>query len=207
MMNNGKLIIISGPAGSGKGTVVNELMSRSNTYKLSVSATSRVPRPADKEGVTYYFKSRGQFEEMIANNGLLEYTQYNGNYYGTPREPIEDALSENFDIILEIEVDGAMQVKSKFPQAITIFLVPPTFEELERRLVGRGTEDRETIGKRLSIAYDEIALIGKYDYCVLNETDRQLEAAEIIDSIVKASRYKVSEESARAFNKSFHKLI
>ncbi|GHV10782.1 guanylate kinase [Clostridia bacterium] len=207
MMNNGKLIIISGPAGSGKGTVVNELMSRSNTYKLSVSATSRAPRPADKEGVTYYFKSRGQFEEMIANNGLLEYTQYNSNYYGTPRKPIEDALSKNFDIILEIEVDGAMQVKSKFPQAITIFLVPPTFEELERRLVGRGTEDKETIGKRLSIAYDEIALIGKYDYCVLNETDRQLEAAEIIDSIVKASKYKVSEESARAFNKSFHKLI
>ncbi|MBR7100838.1 MAG: guanylate kinase [Clostridia bacterium] len=186
MMRKGILFIISGPAGSGKGTVVKELISAHSEIALSVSATTRNPRPGEENGVHYYFISKDEFEKRIERGEILEYTTYCENYYGTPLKEVKKALDSGKDIILEIEVDGAMQVKKKVRGSIAIMLTPPDAETLERRLRGRGTETEDVIKWRLERAKEEIKLLPKYDYSVVNEDGKSNECAELIYDIIKA---------------------
>jgi guanylate kinase len=187
-MRQGILLIVSGPAGSGKGTVVNELISAHPELKLSISATTRAPRPGDKHGETYYFISKDEFKERIEKGEMLEYNHFTGNdnYYGTPKKEVDEALAGGTDVILEIDVNGAMQVKEKMPNAVTVMLTPPDGKTLESRLVGRGTESAEEIQKRLATAKNEVSLLPKYDYSVVNEDGKIKKCAEEIYSIIKA---------------------
>jgi len=191
-MNKGTLLIVSGPAGVGKGTVVAEAVSKANGgIYLSISATTRQPRSIDKEGVTYFFKAKEEFESMIEKGQLLEYANYVGNYYGTPKEPVMNALENGKDVILEIEVQGALQVKENYPDAVLMFIVPPSLEVLEERLRGRGTETEEQIEKRLNRAKEEFKEIPKYDYVVENETVEK--AVSDILTVLRAERLKNKE--------------
>ncbi len=186
----GILIIVSGPAGSGKGTVVKELVDSHENIELSISATTRAPRPGEVNGVHYHFIDKAEFEGRIANGEILEYTTYCDNYYGTPLKEVKRALAKGKDIVLEIEVDGAMQVKKKMRNAITVMLTPPDGETLERRLRSRGTETDEVILWRLARAKEEISLMPKYDYSVVNEDGRIKECADLIYSIIMAEHAK-----------------
>jgi guanylate kinase len=184
--NRGMLIVISGPAGSGKGTVVKELRSQLPNLGLSVSATTRSPRPGEEDGVHYYFMSRDDFEEALSHGEILEHTVYCGNYYGTLRSEVERVLSGGHDLILEIEADGAMQVKRLFPDTITIMLIPPDSQVLEARLRGRGTETDDVILARLRRAREEIVISEKYDYIVVNKDNGVEECARDIAGILAA---------------------
>lgn len=186
-MNTGLKIVLSGPSGSGKGTIVKELI-KDEQFLLSISATTRSPRQGEEEGVHYFFKTRDEFESMIAQNELLEHAEFCGNYYGTPKAFIEDSVKNGKDVILEIEVAGAMQIKQIYPEAVFIFVVPPSLTELESRLVGRNTEAREVIEQRLARAKEELALYKNYDYVVVN--DRLVEAIDEIKCIVRAEKLK-----------------
>lgn len=188
-MSQGLKIVLSGPSGSGKGTIVKELI-KDEQFQLSISATTRSPRQGEEEGVHYFFKTREAFESMIAQNELLEHAEFCGNYYGTPKAFIEDSVKNGKDVILEIEVEGAMQIKEIYPEAVFIFVVPPSLTELENRLVGRNTETREVIDQRLGRAKEELALYKQYDYVVVN--DRLVEAIEEIQCIVRAEKLKSS---------------
>ena len=168
MNKRGILAIISGFSGAGKGTVVNKLLEKDN-YAVSISATTREPRQGEVDGKNYFFKSRDEFENMIENNQLIEYSEYVGNYYGTPRNYVFKKLEEGYDVILEIEMQGALKVKEKFPETALIFITPPSADELKKRLVGRGTETIEQIDKRMSRAVDECDYMNKYDYIVVND--------------------------------------
>lgn len=169
MADRGLLLILSGPAGVGKGTVCKALRERMPDLVYSVSATTRQPRPGEVEGVNYFFKSKEEFRRMIEQDELLEWAEYVGNYYGTPRAFVDAMLATGRDVILEIEVQGALQVKDKFPQGTFLFLAPPDLEELENRIIGRGTESEETIRKRMEVARAEIELMDHYDYVVVND--------------------------------------
>ena len=186
-MNKGLKIVLSGPSGSGKGTIVKELI-HNEQFLLSISATTRAPRQGEEEGVHYFFKTRDEFESMIAQNELLEYAEFCGNYYGTPKAFIEESVENGKDVILEIEVKGAMQIKKIYPEAIFIFVVPPSLAELESRLVGRNTEARDVIEQRLNRAKEELALYNQYDYVVVN--DRLVDAIDEIGCIVRAEKLK-----------------
>ena len=166
-MNKGLLIVVSGPSGCGKGTILAEIL-KSDKFFYSVSATTRAPRPGETDGINYHFLSKDRFEELISQNGMLEFAEYCGNYYGTPRKPVEDMLSEGKHVILEIEVQGAMKIMEKCPEAIFVFILPPSLKELRRRLNKRGTETEEVIEKRLSEAAGEIRQAYKYNYTVIN---------------------------------------
>lgn len=204
----GKLIVITGFSGSGKGTVLKELFKLSD-YKYSISATTRPPRIGEAHGVDYYFLSKEEFQKKIYNGELLEYVEYSGNFYGTLREPVIDMLEKGHNIILEIEVKGALDIKEKFPEALMIFITPPSYTELEKRLRNRGTESEKVIEKRLEISKWEINHISRYDYFIINEENRQKEAAEAINSIVNAGidtecdvtkvKYRVDKERAQKF--------
>jgi len=167
-MNKGRVFIISGPSGSGKDTLLVELFKKRPEIAFSISSITRDMREGEKEGEKYNFISKEAFEEMIASNELLEYNKYVDNYYGTPRKPVEEATSKGKDIIIEVDVNGAAQIRQKLPQAVSIFIMPPSFSELERRLSGRGTESRELIEKRLKSALGEIKRATEYDYIVVN---------------------------------------
>ncbi len=189
-MSKGILFIISGPAGSGKGTVVRQIIDTHSDIGLSISATTRAPRPGELDGVHYHFITKEQFERLISDGEVLEYTTYCDNYYGTPVRAVTDALETGKDIILEIEVDGAMQVKRKFEDAVAIMLTPPDLETLEGRLRSRGTETDEVIKRRLARAREEIAILPEYDYSVVNENGKIIECAELIYSIIRAEHAK-----------------
>ncbi len=184
-MEKGVLLIISGPSGSGKGTIVERLVDDLG-YRVSISATTRNPRPNEENGVHYFFKTKEEFEKMIEAGELLEHACFCGNYYGTPKEYVERQLVEGNNIILEIEVQGALQVKKKYNDAVLIFTMPPTIAELRRRLVNRGTEDMETIDKRIKRAEEELEYLPQYDYIVINDTVEQ--AVRDVDCIVRAEK-------------------
>ncbi len=166
----GSLIVVSGPSGCGKGTVIQEFLKNNKDAWLSVSCTSRAPRPGDVPNETYFFITREEFEEKINNGEFLEYAEYNGNYYGTPKEHIEEKLTKGIDVMLEIEVQGALKVKELVPEAICIFIMPPSMKELKKRLVGRGTETKEKVLSRFKTAYQEINNVTNYNYVVTNDT-------------------------------------
>ena len=188
--NNGQIIVISAPSGAGKGTIIKELLKRDNKNRwLSVSATSREMRKGEEEGVNYYYLSRGEFEKRIKEDYFLEYTNYAGNYYGTPKKFIKDKVNQGIDVILEIEIEGATNIKKLIPEAIFIFIMPPSLKELARRLKGRGTEDNEKIMKRFHESYKEINEVTKYNYVVVN--DKVDVAADKIEAIIKAERCRV----------------
>ena len=169
-MNKGVLVVISGFSGAGKGTVTRELLKKYQNYALSVSVTTRDPRPGEIDGKHYFFRTKEEFQELIQKDELVEYAEYVENYYGTPRAYVEEQLEKGKDVILEIEIQGAMKVKEKNPEALFIFVTPPSMEELKRRLIGRGTESMEVINSRLLKAREEAQWMEHYDYLAINDT-------------------------------------
>lgn len=169
MSHQGILVVVSGFSGAGKGTLMKELLKQYGNYALSVSATTRQPREGEREGEDYFFVSRDCFQKMIDENRLVEYAQYVNHYYGTPREYVEKRMREGKDVILEIEIQGALKVKKRFPEALLLFVTPPSAGELRRRLVGRGTETIEVINARLRRAAEEAAGMEAYDYLLIND--------------------------------------
>lgn len=186
MKHRGILIVVSGFSGAGKGTLMKRLLQTYDNYALSISMTTRTPRDGERDGVEYFFTDRERFEKKISEEGLIEYACYCGNYYGTPREYVEQKLEEGKDVILEIEIQGALKIKKRFPDSLLLFVTPPSARELERRLVGRGTEDEETIRRRLARASEESEGIEAYDFIVVN--DNLERCVEEIHQIVESAR-------------------
>ena len=191
-MSKGGVFVVSGPSGSGKDTVLKGLFAENPDILFSISSITRAMRPGEREGEKYNFISREHFEEMIKNDLLLEHNVFVGNYYGTPRIPVEKAVSEGRDIIIEVDVNGAAQIRKKLPEAVTVFIMPPSFEELKRRLVGRGTESEELIEKGLRSALDEIRRAEEYDYIIVN--DDAAAASQSLMSVIKACRLKTERQ-------------
>lgn len=191
-MNKGGVFIISGPSGSGKDTVLAELFRNRPDLLFSISSVTRPMRSGEKEGDKYNFISREKFEYMIDNDMLLEHNVFVNNYYGTPREPVERAIAEGKDIIIEVDVNGAAQIRQKLPEAVSIFIMPPSFHELKRRLRGRGTESEELIEKRLNSALGEIKRATEYDYIIVN--DNITAAADDILSVILSSSFKTDRQ-------------
>ncbi len=187
MKKSGVLTVISGFSGVGKGTIVKNLVAKEG-YALSISATSRTPREGEVHGREYFFLTREEFRSMIESNGLIEWAEYVSNFYGTPKAYVEERLAEGQDVILEIEPQGALKVKRQYPEAVLIFIVPPTAKELEARLIGRGTEEAEAIKKRLKRAAEETAFIENYEYIVVN--DDLDEAVSNIHYIIQAASHR-----------------
>lgn len=187
-MKKGLLVVISAPSGGGKGTIIKELFNRDPNLRFSISATTRSPRPGEENGKQYYFISREEFEGLIREGKMLEYAEYVGNYYGTPRDPVEEWTAQGHDVILEIEVQGGAQVKKLMPECVSIFVVPPSMKVLGERLRGRGTEEENVVQKRLAAAREEIPHGREYDYIVTN--DRLEDAVEDICSILRAEKLK-----------------
>ena len=169
MKNKGILIVVSGFSGSGKGTLMKKMLETYDNYALSISMTTRSPREGERDGIEYFFTNKESFEQKIAENQLIEYACYCENYYGTPREYVEKMLAEGKDVILEIEIQGALKVKEQYPDCLLLFVTPPSAKELERRLVGRGTESPEVVARRLARAVEESEGIEAYDYIVVND--------------------------------------
>ena len=187
MMNNkGLLVVISGPSGVGKGTVLKNIFARNLNVKVSVSATTREPRLGEEEGTHYFFMSREKFCEIVENGGMLEHAEYSGNFYGTPRDMVERELEAGHDVILEIETRGAMQIKNAYPDTLMIFVMPPSMEELKKRLIERRTESEKVINLRLEIAKREMEKAYSYDYVVIN--DNIEDAAEKLRAILCAAK-------------------
>lgn len=207
-MSKGVLAVVSGFSGAGKGTVMKALLKEYDDYALSISVTTRSPRPGEEDGREYFFRTREEVEKMIAEDQLFEYAEYVGNYYGTPRFYVEDMLARGKNVILEIELQGAMQIKQKNPEAVLVFITPPSFEELKNRLIGRGTETEEVINSRLARAAEEAEEMDKYDYIVVN--DQVEDCVHCLHQIILSERCKVHcneeliktiQEEARVFAK------
>ncbi len=185
-MNKGKLVVVSGPSGCGKGTVLKEVLGSDDNIFYSVSATTRNPREGEINGVHYFFITKDEFLSEIASGGMLEYAEYVGNFYGTPKRKVEEELEKGKDVILEIETEGAKKIRKTVPEALFIFIAPPSVEELASRLKGRGTEPEEVINKRLETAMAELALKSDYDFIVINDEVKR--ASEEILEIIKKSK-------------------
>lgn len=193
MKHKGILLVISGFAGTGKGTLVSALLERYENYALSVSATTRKPRPGEADGVHYFFRTKEEFLDMIAADDLIEYAEYVGNYYGTPKAYVERQMAAGRDVILEIEMQGALKIKEKFPDALLLFVVPPDAATLEQRLKGRGTETPEVIRQRLRRAVEETEYIPEYDYLIVN--DRLETCVEETHAIIQSEHAKVARNA------------
>ena len=188
--NTGQIIVISAPSGAGKGTIIKKLLENNSKDRwLSVSATSRKPREGEKEGVNYYYLTEEEFKKKVDEDYFLEYTNYAGNYYGTPREYIKKKVNKGIDVFLEIEIEGANNIKKLIPEALFIFIMPPSLKELVKRLKGRGTETNEKIIKRFNAAYKEVNEVTKYNYVVVN--DEVDTAVDKIEAIIKAEKCRV----------------
>ena len=199
MSERGLLIVFSGPSGVGKGTVRQEIFSTpDHKFEYSVSMTKLAQRPGEVDGKDYFFRSREEFEELIRNGQMLEYAEYVGNYYGTPLTYVNETLDKGIDVFLEIEVQGALQVKKKVPDAVFIFLTPPDLNELQERLVGRGTDSEEVIAQRIERAREEIALMSEYDYAIVN--DEVPLAAERVKRVIEAEHFRVDRVIGRYRN-------
>ena len=195
MNKEGILIVVSGFSGAGKGTIMKALLERYDNYALSISATTRNPRPGEEEGKAYFFKTTEEFEKMIAKDDLIEYAMYVGNYYGTPKAYVEEQLRAGKDVILEIEIQGALKVKEKFPKTLLLFVTPPSAEELRKRLEGRGTETQEVIDGRMKRAIEEAEYMDQYDYLVVNDE---------LDVCVEEMHHLIQGEHERCFrNQTF----
>ena len=197
-MTKGLLLVVSAPSGGGKGTILGELFKRNSNLVLSVSATTRNPRPGEEHGKQYYFVGREEFEEMIRGGKVLEYAEYVGNYYGTPKLPVENWLSQGKDVVLEIEVQGGAQIKRLMPDCVSVFIVPPSMSILEKRLRDRGTENDETVRRRLETARQELTQAKDYDYIVIN--DRLEDAVDDLQAILRGEkrRYSRNQEMIEA---------
>lgn len=193
MKKQGTLVVVSGFAGTGKGTVMKELLARYDSYALSVSATTRSPRQGEADGREYFFKTKEEFEKMIGENAFVEYACYVGNYYGTPRKYVEEQLAAGKDVILEIEIQGALKIKEQFPEALLLFLAPPSAVVLKQRLVGRGTETEDVIEKRLARAVEESKGIENYDYLVVNDDLDQ--CVETVHQMIQSAGWKMSRRT------------
>ena len=191
MSKNGKLYVFTGPSGTGKGTILSQVLKQDKRLFLSVSATTRAPREGETHGKHYYFLDKQTFEDKINKGEFLEYAQYVGNYYGTLEEPVNEQLKNGNDVILEIEVQGAMQIHEKRPDAVMIFVAPPSIEELERRLVGRGTENPEKVAARMKTAEEELKQADKFDYIIVND-DLDCAIADLL-AILRAERCRNSK--------------
>ncbi|MBE3592747.1 MAG: guanylate kinase [Thermoanaerobacter sp.] len=185
----GLLIVLSGPSGAGKGTICKALMEKENNLKLSISATTRQPRSGEIEGKNYFFKSEEEFEKMIENDSFLEWAKVYGHYYGTPKDFVIKNLEEGNDVVLEIDIQGALKIKEKFPEGVFIFILPPSMEELKNRIKKRGTETEEEIIKRFKSAYVELNYVSRYNYVVINDSVE--EAVEKIRAIIIAEKCRV----------------
>ncbi|SHJ42320.1 guanylate kinase [Pseudobutyrivibrio xylanivorans DSM 14809] len=194
MHDKGLVIVLSGFSGAGKGTIMKHLLeAHPNDYNLSISATTRGMRAGEKDGREYFFKTREEFDDMIRNNELLEYATFNGNSYGTPRAYVEQLIERRKDVILEIEIQGALQVKEMYPDALLLFTMPPSAKELENRLVGRGTETPEVIAQRLAISCKESQYMEQYDYLIVNDSLER--AVDQVHNIIQAEHFKVSRNT------------
>jgi guanylate kinase len=187
----GLLFVVSGPSGAGKDTLVDGLRTRHDRLLYSVSATTRAPRPGEREGVDYFFLVRGEFERRLAEDGFLEYREYNDNLYGTPRSFIDESLLAGYDVIMKPEVNGAIAIKQRFPDAVLVFIVPDRFSVLRARLEGRRTETNEAIAARLAIAHEEFRFVRDFDYLVVNEEARSEEAVRDLEAIVRTERLRI----------------
>lgn len=190
MKKQGILVVVSGFAGTGKGTVMKELLNRYDSYALSVSVTTRSPRPGEVDGREYFFKSKEAFEQMIGEEAFVEYACYVGNYYGTPKKYVQEQLADGKDVILEIEIQGALNIKKQFPDAVLLFIAPPSAEVLKQRLVSRGTETKDVIEKRLARAVEESQGIENYDYLVVN--DNLEECVTNVHQMIQSEHWKMS---------------
>ena len=194
MKKQGTLVVVSGFAGTGKGTVMKELLGRYDSYALSISATTRNPRPGEVDGREYFFKTKEEFEQMIECDEFVEHACYVGNYYGTPKKYVQEQLAAGKDVILEIEIQGALNIKSQFPDALLLFIAPPSADVLKSRLVGRGTETEDVIEQRLARAVEESKGIENYDYLVVN--DDLDECVETVHQMIQSAGWKMSRREA-----------
>ena len=192
MSRRGLLVVVSGFSGSGKGTLMKLLMEKHDNYSLSISATTRSPRPGERDGVEYFFKTQEEFLQMIREDAFVEYARYVDNYYGTPKAYVEKQLAAGKDVILEIEMQGALKVKEKMPQTLLIFVTPPTAEELKRRLVSRGTESEEIVAARMAQAKEESRFMDCYDYILVNETNQETECMERLHELIQSAHQEAS---------------
>ena len=190
MQQEGVLIVVSGPSGAGKGTICKRLLEKNPNLGYSISATTRAPRTGEVNGINYWFLSKEEFQKMISEDGLLEWAEVYGNYYGTPAQKVKDSLAEGKNILLEIDTQGAALVRKKFPEGVYIYILPPSLEELKRRIIGRGTDSAESIERRLSCAREEMGCASEqYNYLVLN--DEVELAVERVETIIEAEQYQI----------------
>ncbi|ABR48940.1 Guanylate kinase [Alkaliphilus metalliredigens QYMF] len=190
MQKQGLLIVVSGPSGAGKGTICKRLLEKNPEIKISVSATTRLPRKGEADGVNYQFLDKRKFQEMLEKEEFLEYAQVYDNYYGTPKEYVFENLEKGYDVLLEIDIAGALQIKEEFSQGVFVFILPPSLEELKSRIISRGTESKEDIEKRFGCALSEIQQVIKYDYAVINDNIER--AIEDVEAIIRAERCQVN---------------
>lgn len=193
MLNKGLLVVISGPSGAGKGTLCKELLERNDNITLSVSCTTRSPRQGEVEGVNYYFVNKEKFTQMIQKDEFLEYAEVYDNFYGTPYSGIEKKLEEGYDVILEIDIQGALKVKEKYSEGLFLFILPPSMEELKNRIIKRGSETEETFLKRFKSSFKEINYASRYNYAVINDTVE--EAVKKLECIIVAEKCRIDRMS------------